>query len=111
MAPRTSATKASSAPMDTTEAAVSAVSAATRCAWSTRLVVLRLHLRDLLLRLIERDAAGGCKRLGRLSARFLGVGLVTGHQRRMAFVAAAFSASGSVPVARTWFSMASRGLL
>ena len=45
------------------------------------LMVLLLHLRDLLLRLIERDATRSCERLGRLSARLVGTGLVTGYQR------------------------------
>ena len=46
-----------------------------------RLMVLLFHLRDLLLRLIEGDATRSCERLGRLSARLVGTGFVTGYQR------------------------------
>ena len=44
------------------------------------LMVPLLHLRDLLLRLIERDATRRCERLGRLSARLVGAGFVPGYQ-------------------------------
>jgi hypothetical protein len=43
-------------------------------------MVPRLHLRDLLLRLIERDTPRGCKRLGGLSASVVGAGLIPGDQ-------------------------------
>ena len=45
-----------------------------------RLMVLLLHLRDLLLRLIERDATRVSERLSCLPSGLVGTGLVTGHQ-------------------------------
>ena len=59
---------------------MSAASVATALRLIDGLMVLFLHLRDLLLGLIKGNAASGGKRLGRLSARFLGAGFVPGHQ-------------------------------
>ena len=75
------------------------------------LMVLLLDLRDLLLRLIEGDATrrpeqcAACPRASSAPAS----SPVT--SARMAFVAAVFRASGSFPLARTWFSIASSGFV